>query len=143
MPLAIARTIRPEARGSRLRAAGLAVSLAVAPLVAFAAGATVDLDAPAARDALRAAQPDTAAKVDAILADAARLRPSDAARIIRTRYDATDVDIGALLLVSYPARRRMTFVLDGTGYRATVRVVDGARARPADLRPGLEAPPPD
>ncbi len=100
---------------------------------ATATAATVDLDAPGARDALRAAAPRRADRVDAILADAARLPALRAAQVLQARYDLDTVDVGLLLLVSYPAQRRVSFAFDGTDYRATVTMVDMAAPRPAHL----------
>lgn len=119
-------------RTATAAAASVAAAVFACASPPIVAAATIDLDVPDVRAELAVAHPPTSATIDAILADAARLPPAEAARTIRALHAADDVDVGALLLASYPAKRRVSFVLDGTGYRATVTVENASALRRLD-----------
>ena len=96
---------------------------ALAPLApALAAPLVVDLDAPGALARLRSEQPARYEKVTALLRDAERLPEKQVEGWIRTRYDADAVQLGQMLLVSYPPKRRLSFSLEKVSYRATIVV---------------------
>jgi hypothetical protein len=82
----------------------------------------VDLDAPQALARLRRERPAHYEKVTALLRDAERMPEHQVEGWIRTRYDADAVKLGAMLLVSYPPKRRLSFALEDAAYRATIVV---------------------
>ena len=96
---------------------------ALAPLApALAVPLVVDLDAPGALARLRSEQPARYEKVLALLRDAERLPEKQVEGWIRTRYAAESVQLGQMLLVSYPPKRRLSFSLEKTAYVATIVV---------------------
>ena len=97
------------------------------------AGPTVDLDQPGALQALARTNPDHAAKVRLILEGVARTPDSDVPRWMRVAFDARDVDYIPVVLTSHPAKRRLSFVLDGTRYAAVI-VLTGLRGDVVPLR---------
>ena len=105
----------------------------LAPLApALAAPLVVDLDAPGALARLRSEQPGRYEKVAAILRDAERLPEAQVEGWIRTRHDADAVQLGSMLLVSYPPKRRLSFSLEKVAYVATIVVaLPPARLVPA------------
>lgn len=105
------------------RLPSLILWLASCGVPAFAAPPTIDLDRPSALQAVREHSPADYEKVVDILRDAARLPPGRAEGWLRTAYGAELVSLDRLLLVSYPAKRRLAFSLGGSAYAATVTVV--------------------
>ena len=101
-------------------------ALALSALViAFPAGAdpvVIDLDAAGALRRLEAARPDQYPIVRRILRDAERLPQPQVAGYLHTAYDASDVSLSSVLLVSLPPKRRLAFRLGDVSYAATVTV---------------------
>ena len=96
-------------------------SFAGAPL-AHAGPAVIDLNEPGAIDSLARDNPDHHAKVRKILADVARLPPETVPQWMNAEFGARDVSFPALLKTSDPAKRSLSFVLEGTRYEAVVQV---------------------
>ena len=106
----------------RRRRALVAIA-ALAPLArSLAVPAVVDLDSPQALVRLRAERPAHFEKVTALLRDAERMPEKQVEGWIRTRYAADSVQLGSMLLVSHPPKRRLSFSLDDVAYRATIVV---------------------
>ena len=86
-----------------------------------AASPVVNLDAPGALEALRAANPAHYDKVVAAL-DAAQLQPCETlGHLLKTKLDAEDVHCqSALLMTSLPVKRHITFRLDDVTYMSNV-----------------------
>jgi hypothetical protein len=75
------------------------------------------LDLPGAMERLQAGNPDHYRKVEAILAGLSRCpAASDAADLLRVKFEARDVFVSAFFRTSYPAKRDVSFVLDDTRY---------------------------
>ena len=100
---------------------------------AVGAGPTVDLDRPGALEALERSNPAHAAKVRLILEGVARTPDSDVPRWMRVAFDVRDVDYAPIVLTSHPAKRRLSFLLDGTRYAAVI-VLTGLRGDVVPLR---------
>jgi hypothetical protein len=106
----------------RRRFVVLAALAPLAPVPALAAPLVVDLDVPGALARLKGDQPARYERVMALLRDAQRLPEKQVEGWIRTRYDADAVQLGQMLLVSYPPKRRLSFSLEKTAYVATIVV---------------------
>ena len=104
------------------RRAFVAATTLVSLAPAFAATSTVDLDSPQALAQLRSERPAHYEKVIALLRDAERMPEKQVEGWIRTHYDADAVQLGSMLLVSYPPKRRLSFSLENVAYRATIVV---------------------
>ena len=105
---------------TRLRALALSALLIASP--AGADPAFIDLDAAGALQSLETTRPDQHDIVRRILRDAERLPQPQVAGYLHTAYDASDVSLSSLLLVSYPPKRRLAFRLGDVSYAATVTV---------------------
>jgi hypothetical protein len=103
----------------RLTAAVFSIAI-LAPASALAFG-VVNLDEPGALDAVKRDNPDHHRRVTGILAAASEMqcRPDKVGRL-SVEYDAREAHCGVLVMTSYPAKRKLSFVLDTTAYRATV-----------------------
>jgi hypothetical protein len=104
------------------RRAFLAATTLLPLAPALAAAPAVDLDSPQALARLRSERPAHYEKVIALLRDAERMPEKQLEGWIRTRYDADAVQLGSMLLVSYPPKRRLSFSLENVAYRATIVV---------------------
>jgi hypothetical protein len=101
--------------------AGLALLWsALLPSGPAVAGTAIDLDQPGALAALKHANPAHYAKVQLILEGATRNPDSDVPRWARVAFDARDVSYVPIVLTSHPAKRRLSFALDDTGYVAVI-----------------------
>ena len=99
------------------------LAAAVLPLAqALAAPPVVDLDSPQALARLRSERPAHYEKVTALLRDAEQMPERQLEGWIRARYDAEAVQLGRMLLVSHPPKRRLSFSLEEVAYRATIVV---------------------
>ena len=108
---------------ARLHRRAILAAAALAPWTpALAAPSVVDLDSPQALARLRSERPQHYEKVIALLRDAERMPEKQVEGWIRTRYDADAVHLGAMLLVSHPPKRRLSFSLEQVAYRATIVV---------------------
>jgi hypothetical protein len=108
-----------------MRTALALLSLALAPLGAQAA--PISLDRPGVLEAIEAENPDHHQRLVGILR-ASREMPctSDALYRMVAHYDARDARCSKLLMTSLPAKRRLTFSLDGQAYIATVEMTETA-----------------
>jgi hypothetical protein len=100
----------------------------------------IDLDQPGALSQLRQEHPQRYQAVTAIL------RASEHApckineiELLKTRFNIRDVECGMLLFTSYPAKRHVSFELDGIYYKATVLLEDAETLLPASLVTELPA----
>jgi hypothetical protein len=94
---------------------------------ALAQGAPrIDLDRPGALNQLKQQHPQRYQAVSALLRASERL-PCGASEIklLKTRFNVRDLECGMMVFTSYPARRHVSFQLDGNRYEATV-VLKGA-----------------
>ena len=102
---------------------------AIFPLAAGVASAApslpVQLDRPGVLDTIRAERPDHYYRIAGILRIADTMpchTPQFGQRAVE--YDAREARCGLHLLTSYPAKRRLSFVLDEVPYVATVTMRD-------------------
>lgn len=90
------------------------------PIVGLRRPAAIHLDYPGALDRLRAENPEHFRKISAILAGLKTRTNSEAASWAKVKFDAQEFELGNIYLVSFPAKQRLSFSLDGTEYVATV-----------------------
>jgi hypothetical protein len=97
--------------------------LAVTAVPCVGAGPRIDLNQPGSLEALQESNPGHFAKVSAVLRAAAK-PPCDneELRLMKARHELRHIACGFLLLTSFPAQRRVNFVLDDTHYYALVRL---------------------
>lgn len=104
-----------------------------------AARPQVDIGDERALDAIRAANPAQYEKVIGILSLAGNVSCETLPQMLKVQFGARDVKCsGALILTSYPAKRRLAFELDDTVFAGNI-VLTG---RQATLRHAKPAPPP-
>lgn len=105
----------------------LAAAAGLAPLSASASPA-ISLDRPGALEAIEASNPEHHQRIVGIL-HASREMPCSSDRLYRMQvhYDARDARCGRTILTSLPAKRRLSFTLDGQAYVATVEMAERSR----------------
>lgn len=106
--------------------AGMAIALLWTGVAAAHAAptATVDLDVPGALAALEHSNPGHYETVRRILADIVHTRDPDVSRWMQATFAAHDVSYTSVVLTSDPPKRRLSFVLDTTRYRAIVTLTN-------------------
>jgi hypothetical protein len=113
---------------------------ALSASLAFAAGDLsnpIDLGRPGALERLKAEAPLRYAAVSEILRVAEHTPcKSGELEVLKARYDVRDWQCTFLVMTSYPAKRRVTFALEGTKYVATVTLQDAD----GKIMPALEPP---
>ena len=109
----------------------LAIAAALSVLPAFAA--QVDLDQPGTLDRLKLERPRHYEAVTEVLRASERMPCKEGEmRVLEARYDLRETSCSAILMTSYPPKRRVTFELEGTSYVSVVTVKGtGGRAMPA------------
>jgi hypothetical protein len=50
--------------------------------------------------------------------------------LLKTQFNVRDLKCGMILITSYPARRHVSFALDGISYAATVVLKDASTLQP-------------
>jgi hypothetical protein len=108
-----------------MRTSFLALFSLTAGLAAAAPSVTVQLDRPGVLDSIRAERPDHYYRIAGILRIADTMpchTPQFGHRAVE--YEARDARCGLALLTSYPAKRRLSFVLDEVAYVTTVTMRD-------------------
>lgn len=101
---------------------------------ALANGPRIDLDQPGVLNQLEQQHPQRYQAVIGILraAEHAPCKTSEI-ELLKTRFNVRDVECGMFLYTSYPAKRHVSFELDGTQYAATVVLQDAEKLHPAAL----------
>jgi hypothetical protein len=97
----------------------------------LAGPAVVDLDAPGALDALERTNPVHYDKVQRIVAGVKSKPDSEVNEWLRVSFDAKDVRYLALLMVSLPPKRRLSFTLDDISYKTVVTLNAQGKVTPA------------
>lgn len=116
-----------------MRSMILGFSLLLFGSLVFAHGTPkVNLDQPGVLDELKAQHPQRYQRVSALL------RASEHApclghdlEVLKTQFNVKDFECGMLVLTSYPAKRRVSFELEGVDYSATVVLKDADVLLPA------------
>lgn len=97
---------------------------------AIAAGSPqfpVDLNAPGVLERLKAERPKHYEAVTEILRASEKMPCKESElKILKAKFNMADLACHALLMTSYPAKRRVNFVYDGTSYVAQVSVIDSS-----------------
>jgi len=90
-----------------------------------------DLDRPGVLDQLKQQHPQRYQAVSALLR-APEHAPCQASEleVPKTRFSVRDLEFGMMLSTSYPAKRDVSFELDGTQYEATVVLKDAETVQP-------------
>lgn len=107
-------------------------ALLMAGSFALANGPRIDLDQPGVLKQLEQQHPQRYQAVIGILR-ASEHAPCKMSEIdlLKTRFNVREVECGMVLFTSYPAKRRVSFELDGTQYAATVVLKDAEKVQPA------------
>jgi hypothetical protein len=105
--------------------------LGIVQLPALAAPAIVDLDAPGVLGTLARTNPVHYDKVQRIVAGIKSKSDSEVNEWLRVSFDAKDVQYVALLMVSYPPKRCLSFTLDDKSYKAVVTLDVQPKVTPA------------
>jgi hypothetical protein len=81
----------------------------------------IDLDRPGVLNQLKQQHPQRYQSVSALLraSERAPCRGSEI-ELLKTRFNIRDLECGMMVFTSYPARRHVSFELDGVSYEATV-----------------------
>lgn len=110
-----------------MRSIAFAPAFLIIGSFALADGAPrVDLDRPGALNQLMQQHPQRYQAVSALLRASERAPcPGSEIELLKTRFNVRDLECGMMVFTSYPARRHVSFELDGIGYEATV-VLKGA-----------------
>ena len=101
---------------TRLVVAVASLLLSIAHLPAVAAPPVIDLDVPGALDALARSNPTHYDKVQRIVAGVKTRSDPEVLDWLRVNFDAKEVKYVALLMVSLPPKRRLSFTLDDKSY---------------------------
>ena len=112
-----------------MRLLAIAAALSVMPVCA----AQVDLDQPGRLDRLKVERPKQYEAVTEVLRASERMPCKEGEmRVLKAKYDLREMSCNAILMTSYPPKRRVTFELEGTSYVSvvTVKGTEG-RATPA------------
>ena len=104
------------------------------PIVGLHRPAAVDLDHPGALDRLRAENPEHFRKISEILMGLKTRTNSEAASWAKVKFDAQEFQLGNIYLVSFPAKQRLSFSLDGTEYEALVVQPGTLRPQPQEVK---------
>lgn len=88
----------------------------------------INLNAAGAMEKLRTSNPKHYERIQQIVNGLGERQTDDVPRWIQTTFEAKDVSYSAILLVTHPPQRDLSFVLEGTMYRAVV-TLDDKRAK--------------
>jgi hypothetical protein len=103
--------------------------------LALAQGAPrIDLDRPGVLEELKLQHPQRYQAVSALLraSEHAACRGGEL-ELLKTRFNIKDLECGMMLLTSYPAKRHVSFELEGFNYAATVELKDAETVQPISL----------
>jgi hypothetical protein len=115
-----------------MRSIAFAPAFLIIGSFALAGGAPrVDLDRPGVLDELEQQHPQRYQAVSALLR-ASEHAPCQTKEleVLKTRFNVRDLECGMMLSTSYPAKRHVSFELDGTQYEATVELKDAETLQP-------------
>lgn len=91
----------------------------------------VDLDRPGVLDQLQQEHPQRYQAVSALLhASEHAPCPGSAIELLKTRFNVKDLECAMMLFTTYPAKRHVSFELDGINYAATVVLKDAETVQP-------------
>jgi hypothetical protein len=100
----------------------------------------IDLDRPGVLDELKQQHPQRYQAVSALLraSEHAACKGGEI-ELLKTRFNIKDLECGMMLFTSYPAKRHVSFELDGVNYEATVEFKDAETVQPISLVTDLSA----
>lgn len=119
------------------------LSVLLACIASAAERGAIDLDRPGVLDQLKQDHPQRYHLVAAVLR-ASEWIPCKSGELetLKTRFGLRDAKCGVVALTSYPARRHVSFEIDGTSYAATVILQDaGATVQPTTSQPAVSVEP--
>jgi hypothetical protein len=118
-----------------MRSIAFAPAFLIIGSFALAHGAPgIDLDQPGVLDELKQQHPQRFQAVSALLR--ASEHPACQAgelELLKTRFNIKDFECGMILFTSYPAKRHVSFELDGVNYAATVELNDAETLQPVSV----------
>jgi hypothetical protein len=98
----------------------------------------IDLDRPGVLEDLKQQHPQRYQAVSALLrASEHPACQGSEIQLLKTRFNVRDVECGMMLLTSYPAKRHVSFELEGTNYAATVVLKDAETLQP--ISPAIDS----
>ena len=124
-----------------MRIVAFASTFLIVGSFALAGGAPrVDLDRPGVLNQLKQEHPQRYQAVSALLR-ASEHAPCQGGEIelLKTRFNVKDLECAMMVLTSYPAKRHVSFELDGINYAATVVLKDAETVHPLSLVTELPA----
>jgi hypothetical protein len=100
----------------------------------------IDLDRPGVLNQLKQQHPQRYQSVSALLRASERA-PCQGSEIelLKTRFNIRDLECGMMVVTSYPARRHVSFELDGINYEATVVLKGDDKLQPISTETELPA----
>ena len=102
-----------------MRLLALAAAVSVVPTLA----AQVDLDRPGVLDQLKVERPKHYEAVTEVLRASERMPCREGEmRVLKAKFELKELACNALLMTSYPPKRRVNFEVEGTAYVAVVTV---------------------
>ena len=109
-----------------MKRALLVLAAVLSPVPAI--GQVISLDRPGVLESIAAENPHHHQRIVGIL-KASEEMPcrNDSLHRLVTEYDAREARCSTLLMTSLPAKRRLSFTLDGQGYVATVAIREASR----------------
>jgi hypothetical protein len=94
----------------------------------------IDLNRPGVLDELKLQHPQRYQAVSALLhASEHPACQSSELELLKTRFNIKDIECGMMLFTSYPAKRHVSFELDGVNYEATVEFRDAETVQPISV----------
>ena len=97
--------------------------------VAASAVTTISLDRPGVLEAIEADNPVHHQRIKGILRASQEMPcERDTLQRLSVDYDAREARCSTMLMTSLPAKRSLSFILDGQRYVATVEMIDRSRA---------------
>jgi hypothetical protein len=127
--------IRRSIGESDMRSIASVPALLIIGSFALAHGAPqIDLDRPGVLDELKLQHPQRYQAVSALLrASEHPACQGGELELLKARFNIKDLECGMILSTSYPAKRHVSFELDGVNYAATVELNDTETLQPVSV----------
>jgi hypothetical protein len=115
-----------------MRSIAFAPAFLIIGSFALADGAPkIDLDRPGVLNQLKQQHPQRYQSVSAVLRASERAPcPSSEVELLKTRFNVRDLECSMMVFTTYPARRHVSFELDGISYEATVVLKGDDKVQP-------------
>ena len=105
--------------------------LIISPFALAYGRPSINLDQPGVLNELQQQHPQRYQAVSALLRASEHAPCQDSElEVLKTRFNVKDLECGMVLSTSYPAKRHVSFELDGINYEATVVLKDAVTVQP-------------